>query len=162
MRTVLVSVALISLTSCGPGAVGEAARPEAPTGSEALEETAAACTGVGDYAEPLIVDWKSKERLDLEVAMKNAVAVVEYDCKTIRVLKDCSLEGSYEYAGVSLKEDVVQLKNADEVRANLPLSGVTLGGELERDSSIDIAMVMVGKRGLHGGSRLSRPLEGQL
>ncbi len=143
---------MLSFTACGPGAVGEAARPEAPTGSEALEEESSAdCKGVGDYAEPLIVDWRSKERLDLEVAMKDAVAVVAYDCKTIRVLKDCSLEGSYEYAGVSLKEDVVQLKNADEVRANLPLSGVTLGGELERDSSIDIAMVMVGKRGSTAG-----------
>lgn len=132
---------------CGAGAVGEAARPEAPTGAEALEESPGQCEGVASHAEPLIVDWRSKERLDLELAMKKGVAVVAYDCKQIRLLTDCRVEGSYDYAGVSIKEDLVQLENADEVRANLPLTGAKIGGELSRDSSIDIALVMVGKKG---------------
>lgn len=162
MRTRLSLFLFVSLTACGgPGAVGNAARPEAPTGSEAFEEKSSAdCKGVGEYAEPLIVDWKSQERTDLELAMKKGVAVVAYDCKTIRMLKDCSLEGSYEYAGVSLKEDVVQLENADEVRANLPLSGIKLGGELERGNSIDVALVMVGKRGSTAGAVSKEVLKG--
>lgn len=161
-RCFFSSLLFFSITACGgPGAVGNAARPEAPTGSEALDEKPAGeCKGVGEYAEPLIVDWKSQERLDLELAMKKGVAVVAYDCKTIRMLKDCSLEGSYEYAGVSLKEDVVQLENADELRANLPLSGVQLGGELERGSSIDVALVMVGKRGSTAGAVSKDALKG--
>ena len=162
MRTRFSSLLFVSIAACGgPGAVGNAARPEAPTGSEAFEEKpAAGCEGVGKYAEPLIVDWKSQERTDLELAMKKGVAVVSYDCKTIRMLKDCSLNGSYEYAGVSLKEDMVQLENADEVRANLPLSGIKLGGELERGSSIDVALVMVGKRGSTAGAVSKDTLKG--
>ena len=162
MRTRFSSLLFVSMAACGgPGAVGNAARPEAPTGSEAFEEKpAAGCEGVGKYAEPLIVDWKSQERTDLELAMKKGVAVVSYDCKTIRMLKDCSLDGSYEYAGVSLKEDMVQLENADEVRANLPLSGIKLGGELERGSSIDVALVMVGKRGSTAGAVSKDTLKG--
>src|SRR5688572_24606002 len=115
LRLSALSLASTLLFACGPGTAGNAVRPEAPSGAEAMEEpTNAQCKGVAEHAEPLIVDWRSKERLDLELSMKKGVAVVSYDCSQMRVLKDCSVEGSYEYAGVSIKEDLVQLENADE------------------------------------------------
>lgn len=160
MRGLLV-VGSTFVLGCGAGAVGDAARPEAPTGAEALEESPGDCKGVASHAEPLIVDWRSKERLDLELAMKKGVAVVAYDCKQMRLLTDCRVEGSYDYAGVSIKEDLVQLENADEVRANLPLTGAKIGGELSRDSSIDIALVMVGKKGSTAGEIARGALAGK-
>lgn len=145
---------LLTGAGCGgPGAVGEAVRPADPTAGNALGEQGAAggsgdaCRAVGSYAEPLVVDLKSNERLDLELAMKEGVAVVSYDCKSLKLLKGCKLSGSYGFAGVSRKEDVVQITSSDELAANLPFSAVTLGGEVASGSSIDLALVMVGRKG---------------
>lgn len=119
-------------------------RPETPTAAGALGE-GGTCHKVDAYGEPLIVDWKPEQRGDLEVAMKEGVAVVAYSCEGIKLLKDCHIDGQYGFMGMTRREQVVRLKNADEVRANLPLSGASLGGAVQRGSTLDIAMVMVGK-----------------
>jgi TPR repeat protein len=50
---------------------------------------------------------------------------------------------------MSRKEQVVKLNNADEVKANLPLGGIGIAGsisaEMARGSTLDVAMIMVGK-----------------
>jgi len=135
-------------SGCGPGTVGDAIRPEEASAADALgEDGKPACRAVAAYGEPLIVDWKSTERLDLELAMKEGVAVVAYTCDSFKLLKRCKIEGSYEFAAVSRKEDVVQLTSKDEVAANLPFSAGKVGASMERGSTIDMALVMVGKKG---------------
>jgi len=131
-------------SGCGPGAAAEAIRPKEATAAGAMGE--GECHEIDKGGEPLVVDWKPEQRGDLEVAMKEGVAVVAYSCKGIKLLGDCHIDGKYGFMGMTKKEQVVRLQNADEVRANLPLSGVKLGGELERGSTLDIAMVMVGKK----------------
>lgn len=100
--------------------------------------------------EPLIVDLKAHDRANLEEAMHDGVAVVSYDCKSLRVLHECKLEGTYGFMGVSLKEEIVQLVDSDEIKANLPGTGAFLAGKLDAKlasgASFDIAMVMIGKR----------------
>lgn len=138
---------LLGLLGCGTGSVGEALRTEAPTAGEALGESSETvdCKNVGN-TRPLIVDWTSQARLDLELAMKDGVAVVHYGCDGFTVLPRCSMPGAYAFVGVSRKEDVIQLTSADELAANLPLSAAKLSAEMSRDSSLDLALVMVGKR----------------
>ena len=135
----------LALVSCGPGAAASAVRPSDPTAANALGE--AACLEVaGKQGEPLVIDWAPEQRGDLEVAMKDGVAVVAYSCKSIKVLADCHIDGKYGFMGTTRNEQVVQLANADELSANLPLSGAKISSELARGSTIDIAMIMVGKR----------------
>ncbi|AKT42873.1 tetratricopeptide repeat protein [Chondromyces crocatus] len=136
-------LSLPALSGCGAGAPAEAIRPTAPTSSEALGE--AECRDVSEGGEPLVVDWKPDQRGELELAMGEGVAVVAYSCDGIKLLKDCRIDGSYGFLGMTRKEQVVRLQNADELRANLPLSGASLGGELARGSSLDIAMIMIGR-----------------
>ncbi|HSN98959.1 MAG TPA: hypothetical protein VLS89_11760, partial [Candidatus Nanopelagicales bacterium] len=133
----LLLLSLPALTSCGPGAAAETIRPNDPTAAEALGEPGGECREVGSTGEPLVVDWKPELRGDLEIAMREGVAVVSYSCEGIKLLKDCRIEGSYGYLGMTKKEQVVRLQNADELRANLPLSGGSIGGELARGSSLD-------------------------
>lgn len=118
------------------------------TATEALaeDEEPPRCRDVAAYSEPLVVDWRTQGRLDLELAMRSGVAVVAYDCRRFELLKDCKLEGSYSFAGVSRKEDVIKLETRDELAANLPLSGIQLSAGLDRGASIDLALVLVGKR----------------
>ncbi len=82
--------------------------------------------------------------------MHDGVAVVSYSCKGIKLLKACHVEGAYGYLGMTKREQVVRLEDADELRANLPLSGLKIageiGGEMSRGATIDIALITVGKR----------------
>lgn len=143
----LVSVAALAL-NCGAGQVAEKVRPDALTATEAMGEKG--CFAVEGRSSPLVVDWKPDQRGDIEVAMKDGIAVVQYTCNGIRLLPDCRVEGQYGFVGVSRKEQVIQLKNGDEIRANLPRTGGLLGakleGELARGASLDVALLMVGKR----------------
>ena len=137
-------VAAFVTTGCGAGAPAQAIRPDAPTANNALGE--AECRDVDKGGEPLIVDWKPEQRGDLEVAMKDGVAVMAYSCKGMKLLADCKIEGDYGFIGMTRKEQVVRLADADEVAANLPFSGGKIGGELQRGSTLDIAMMIVGKK----------------
>jgi TPR repeat protein len=99
--------------------------------------------------EPLIVDWQPQHRGDLEVAMQDGLAVVEYSDKGFRLLKGCRVDGTYGFIGMSTKEQIVRLESADDVKANLPFGGAALvgqiGADLGRSTTLDVAMVMVGK-----------------
>lgn len=147
IRVILGAATLSAAMSLGCGGdVGEALRPDDPTGQGALGVEGPKCGATPQYAEPLVVDWDTGARTDLEVAMKGGLVVVAYDCKTVRILNGCKLDGSYQFAGVSRKEQVVQMTSSDELAANLPLSAVKLSTEVKAGKSIDLAMVMVGKR----------------
>jgi uncharacterized protein len=136
------------LLSCGAGGAAEAVRPADPTAAGVLGESGGdgSCKDVSKGAEPLVVDWKPDLRGDLEVVMKEGVAVVGYTCEGMKLLKECRIEGTYGFIGMTKKEQVVRLANADEVKANLPFSGGSIGGELQRGSTLEIAMIMVGKK----------------
>lgn len=137
----------IAVTACGgPGHVGEAIRPKAATGHEAMGEAHVEACAKAVAGEPLVVDLKSSERSDLEIAMKDGVVVVGFDCKSLKIAKGCAAPGSYRFAGVTRKEDVVRMQNQDEMAANLPLTGASMSASMKRGSTLDLALVTVGKR----------------
>jgi TPR repeat protein len=109
----------------------------------------AACTG-GERHDLMVVDWTPELRGDLEVAMKEGLAVVGYDCKSMKLVTSCSLEGSYGYIGTTRREKKIEMNSSDEIAANLPVGGLSwlsdLGGKLGRESALVAQMVMVGKR----------------
>lgn len=74
--------------------------------------------------QPLIVDWQPEARGDLEIAMKEGIAVVGFDQRGLKLLKDCHLDGKYAFIGMNTKEQVVRLLSAEEVKANLPGAGL--------------------------------------
>lgn len=147
IRPVLALACSFSL-GCGAGMPTETARPSQTSAEEALglDDVRTKCHEIDGYGEPLVVDWDTKRRLDLELAMRRGIAVVQYDCRRLELLPDCRVEGGYRFAGVSRKEDVVQLKGRDEIEANLPFSGSQLGARLATHDSLDLALVRVGKK----------------
>jgi TPR repeat protein len=160
--SILTLVALGSTeAACGPGAAADAVRAEAPNAKQAMGEAQGpACTAVPEVAQTLVIDLPSSQRTDLELAMKSGRAVVHYGCDGLKVLSSCELKGDYSFAGVSLKEDIVQLKSSDEVRASLPISGATLAGGLTRGTSLDLATAMVGRTTALGSSATKGELVG--
>lgn len=152
--------AALAASSCG-GKVGETVRPKDHTATGALGGGgggAVECAGEAKYARPLIVDLDPESRVDLEAGMKSGVVAVRYDCASLRVLTTCKVSGAYEYAGVSRKEQVVQITSADQLSANLPLSKAKLSGELQSGRSIDLALVLVGRSSTTVGKLLREDL----
>ncbi|EYF05680.1 tetratricopeptide repeat protein [Chondromyces apiculatus] len=152
-------LSLPGFAGCGAGAPAEAIRPKEASSAEALGE--AECRDVSAGGEPLVVDWKPDQRGDLEIAMREGVAVVSYSCEGMKLLKDCHIDGNYGFMGMTRKEQVVRLQGADELRANLPFSGGSIGGELARGSTLDVAMVMVGRSKTTWTSPTKDDLKGQ-
>lgn len=147
-RTLFVGSTILAVAptvSCG-GSVGNAVRPEEFTGADALggvDVTCAASKG----AEPLLVDLPGEMRGELEAQFRQGVAVVSYDCKSLRVLTECKVEsGSYRFSGWTMKSNVVQMKGRDELKANLPLSAVKLSGAVESGRSIELALLNIGSQ----------------
>lgn len=152
-------VLLLTTIGCGAGTAAEAVRPKETTAAQALGQ--AECADVAAGAEPLVVDWKPEQRGDLEVAMKDGVAVVAYSCQGIKLLSECKLDGQYGYIGMTRKEQVLQLKSSDELQANLPLTGSQISAGLDRGASLDVAMIMVGKRRSTWSGPTSADLKGE-
>jgi TPR repeat protein len=140
--TVLLPM-LFGLLGCKAGAAGKFIEPDKPTADEAMGELI--CSADQKRAEPLIVDWSSDDRTDLEVAMRDGIVVASYDCNSFRVLENCRVTGGYTFAGVGRKEDVVQISGQDELHANFPLGAAKITAGLDRNSTIDVALVTVGK-----------------
>jgi hypothetical protein len=150
---------LALLAACPAGKGAKTIRSDQPTVSK--NDTSEKCDPSKGY-DTLVVDWEPEIRGDLEVAMKEGVAVVAYDCNSIRLLEDCSIDGNYGFIGMTRKEKVVSMEDSDEVKANLPMSGIKflakIGGEVKRGTSLDAAMVMIGKK----NSTRKRVSEGDL
>jgi hypothetical protein len=142
--------ALLALTaaSCGANNAASKIRDENPNAAGVMHDDhgGGSCTGVD---KPLVVDADESLRGEIEVAMAHGIAVVAYDCKKIRIL-NCKAQGDYAYSGFTTQQERVQLRNADEIRANLPLSGVAMAAKLEgalnKGVSLDIAYTMIGKK----------------
>jgi len=143
----LALVGAVSLAACG-STPGEKIRPTDPTFANARGGAgdAAACHEVQAESTPLVVDWNPEERGDLEASMKQGIAVVHYDCKSVKLLPDCHPEGTYSFLGITKKEQVISIENADQAQANLPLHGASIGASMERGSTIDVGLFMIGKK----------------
>ncbi|MDB4993791.1 MAG: hypothetical protein JWM74_1223 [Myxococcaceae bacterium] len=139
----MVAWVATAVAGVGSGACGSKPPPVVVVEAPKIVET---CLRVGPYAEPLIEGWKSDARAELDSAMLGGVAVVSYDCHGLKTVKGCKLPGSYAYSGMYRREVIIQLTNAEEVRANLPLSATGLIPEMTEGRSIDLAVVTIGKR----------------
>ena len=149
MVAAAIASAALAGAGCGGSNVASAVRPETPTAAQAMDQTPETCGAVA-AAEPLVVDLAPEQRGDLEIAMRSGVAVVAHDCKSLRLLRDCHIAGDYAFMGMTTKQEMIRLESSDEIKANLPLSGAVLvaklSGELDTGSTLDIALVLVGKR----------------
>jgi hypothetical protein len=124
-----ISLVAVASSSCG-GTPAEAIRPKDQTYASAMGEPSgggAACRDPEAYGEPLVVEWKPEQRGDLEVLMRDGVAIVAHDCEGLKLLKDCKVDGRWQRAdGLATDRPRVHATSAarvhdqeQEVRARL-------------------------------------------
>lgn len=143
----LGAVCLLLTSSCGgAGGAAKAARPDQPTAKDALG--AVKCNGASDDIEPWIIDLKADNRGALKAAMDKGVVVVSYDCKELKIIRNCSVRGGYAYTGTGFNEDTLRLTDTDSVKATLS-GGAALAASMEADmkrgTKLDIAYAVVGE-----------------
>ncbi len=146
-------VSLPCLAACPGSTPAKHVQPAIPTvggADPSMKPPALEACKPGDRHDVMVVDWTPELRSDLEVAMKEGVAVLAYDCKSVKLVTACTLAGTYGYIGTTRREKKIELATSDEIAANLPVGGLTwlsdVSAKLGRGSALLAQLVMVGKR----------------
>ena len=145
----------LSLVQCTPGSAlsGAAKAPGVP--GEGCDPKA-----LNDVSSPLIIEWPSSARSDLEAAMHDGVVVVSYSCEKVKVLPDCKVAGAYGYRAVTPREESVLIEGRDNIQASFGGVSWAVGGNFERDAKLDLSYVLVGKQSTPRTSLHQDELEG--
>ena len=142
VRAILVAALMIAvLPSCGGGnaASGLAKAPDfVPKGQTK-------CGVEKSQARPLIVEWPSPDRLELENKVSEGLVVVHYVGCEMEVLERCNAPTKYNYHGATRAQDSVQMRDEDELYANLPVGAAGLESKLQRTGRLTVDMNLVGR-----------------
>jgi hypothetical protein len=108
-----------------------------PTGSK--------CSVSKSQGKPLIVEWSSPDRGDLEALAARHTVAVRYEGCEMEILGRCAAPGRYRYAPVSLKSDRVHVRDSDDLYANLPIGAAKLEAQLQKAGELNVDMTIVGR-----------------
>ncbi len=103
------------------------------------------CSVAVSQDKPLVVEWPSADRAQLEARAKTRVVVIRYDGCELEMLPRCEAPGAYAYTSVAPKQDTVHIRNLDELYAEVPAGAVSLEGKLAAAGELTIDMMMVGR-----------------
>ena len=103
------------------------------------------CSVAMSSLRPLIVEWPSADRLDLEAAARKSILVVRYEGCEMEVLRDCRVEGGYGYSPATRQDDRVHIRDEDALYANIPIHAVKFEGALRSAGELTVTMSMVGR-----------------
>jgi hypothetical protein len=103
------------------------------------------CGVTKSQAKPLIVEWPSPERMELENKVRQGLVVVHYVGCEMSVLDRCSVSAKYTYQGATRNQDKVEMKDEDDLYANLPVGAAKLEGKLQRSGRLTVDMNLVGR-----------------
>src|SRR5690349_15305797 len=117
MNTRLVALGILS--ACA--GCGVPAPPTAPSNAhDYVQRGAPQCADAKAQSRPLIVDWESTDRAEIEARSRRGTVVVHADGCKLEVLKRCSVKGGkYDYVGLTPKTDKVVMRDSAELYANV-------------------------------------------
>ncbi len=133
-------LAVLTSSCSGGNAASNLAKPP-----EFEPEGQTKCGVTKSQARPLIVEWPSADRGDLEARVKRGLVAVHYQGCEMEVLPRCRAPGAYGYTAFTRKDDRIVMRDADELYANVPLGAARLEGKLQKVGELDVAMTVVGK-----------------
>lgn len=139
---VLSSVALyLLLSGCGGNNAASAlAKPP-----EFAPEGQTKCSVVKSHDKPLVVEWPSADRGELEARAQRGLVAVHYSGCEMQVLHRCMIDAKYTYHGLTRKRDHVSIKNADDLYTHIPLGAARLEGKLKTSGELDVETTLVGR-----------------
>jgi hypothetical protein len=131
------------LVACGGGGSGGSGpqpslAPDDPSG-------VAKCKVAVNQESPLVTEWPASEKARLEALVAKQVVAVEYSGCEMKVVEGCSIPGSYGWKQTTLATDTVEIADADELYAKLPLGAIGLEGQLQRSGRLAIRTTVAGQ-----------------
>ncbi len=112
--------------------------PEVPT-----EQTK--CSIAASSENPLVTEWPASEKANLEARLRQGAVAVEYSGCSMRLLPACEIPGQYQWRRTTTATDTLEIRDADELYAKLPLGAVSLEGELARSGRISVQTTVAGQ-----------------
>lgn len=103
------------------------------------------CSVKASQTKPLIVEWPSADRGALEAQAAKGIVLVRYVGCEMEVLRQCSVGGTYDYVPITLKEDRIRIRNADELYASIPVYAAKFESKLETAGELNVDMSIVGR-----------------
>ncbi|MBW2524269.1 MAG: hypothetical protein JRI23_08850 [Deltaproteobacteria bacterium] len=141
---------LVALLGCGPGphqpVAGQAKPPDMP------DQFKNSCDPAKQSLRPLVVEWPATDRAALESQAKQGALVVRYESCQLEVLRRCQApkKHAYGYTAITPKDEVVSMKSADDLRANIPVYAAKVEAKLAERGELSAAMKIVGEWGSQG------------
>jgi len=142
---------VLLLVGCGSGSA--LPRAEAPT----LPDQEARCSLAARNESPLVTEWSSAEKANLQARLRSGALAVEFTGCGMRPILGCTLRGSYRWQRTTLSSESIEIHNQDELFAKLPLGALALEGELARSGRLAVRTAVGGQYVLEGSSAADVP-----
>jgi hypothetical protein len=118
------------------------------------------CHVAAGLSSPLVTEWPASEKANLEVLLTAGAVAVAYSGCSMRVLADCRVRGVYRWTRTTPSTDSLEINDADELFAKLPLGAASLEGELKRSGKLSVQTMVAGQLRLDDGNVADIPKEG--
>jgi hypothetical protein len=105
----------------------------------------AKCRVAASESNPLVTEWPASEKAHLQSLAGRQAVAVEYSGCELRIIPECVLPGTYTWQRTTLATDTLEIRNADELYAKLPIGAVALEGELERSGRLAVQTTVAGQ-----------------
>jgi hypothetical protein len=146
-----------TLSSCLWGTGAKGARQILPVATSEVGK----CRVAASQTSPLVTEWPASEKANLEVLSHSGAVAVAFSGCSLRVLPQCRVRGNYQWTRTTPSTDSLEIKDADDLFAKLPLGAASLEGELKRTGRLAVKTVVAGQLRLDGASTSDVPNEGQ-
>jgi hypothetical protein len=120
----------------------------------------ARCRVAASQSTPLVTEWPASEKANLEVLLRTGAVAVAYSGCSMRVRPECRVRGVYQWTRTTPATDSLEINDADELFAKLPLGAASLEGELKRSGKLSVQTMVAGQLRLDGGGVADVPREG--
>jgi hypothetical protein len=118
------------------------------------------CRVAASQSTPLVTEWPASEKANLEVLLRAGAVAVAFSGCSMRVLPECRVRGAYSWSRTTPATDSLEINDADELYAKLPLGAPSLEGELKRSGKLAVQTVVSGQLRLEGAAPGDIPKEG--
>jgi hypothetical protein len=110
-----------------------------------MPATQARCKIAASRENPLVTEWPASEKANLEALLRQGAVVVAYSGCSLKLLPQCRVRGAYQWRRTTTSTDTLEIRDADELYAKLPIGAVSLEGELQRSGRLAVQTTVAGQ-----------------
>ena len=149
-RYALGTILLVTFVGCG--GLSPHLSADQVRGVRGAPKDANRCTVAATHREPLVTEWSASSKARLEILLAATVedtdryaVAVEYAGCELRIIDSCQSPAAYDWSRSTLSRDTVDINDADDLYAKLPLGAVALEGALKRSGHLSIQTTVAGQ-----------------